>query len=204
MPTGALTARQIKNTYAPTAISAPKPMPNAAIMTGSLCKLYRMLNVFTGNGVSKSYWPMHSICCPQRFYIDARHRAGCSFTHFYWPKSLGSFKAHCLVIALTMPVQALPVLCFSGHKQNLKVCTVLRYFSDYLINFMHSFWSRNNADISRAIVRKPPLKAFWDDTALPSGVLAPVDLSHGFQVWINADCFAFRSAVQPFAMCMLQ
>gem|GEM_PF-2746132 len=103
-----------------------------------------------------------------------------------------------------MPVQTLPVLGFLDHQQNLKVCAVLRYFGDYLINFMHSFCSRNNADISRAMVRKPPLKAFCDDTALPSGVLAPVDLSHGFQLCINADCFALRSAVQPFAMCMLQ
>lgn len=32
------------------------------------------------------------------------------------------------------------------------------------------------------------------------GVFAPVDFSQGFQVRINAACFARHSAVQPFAI----
>jgi hypothetical protein len=81
---------------------------------------------------------------------------------------------------------------------------LLMVLGDHLTRFIHSRCSRNNADISRVMARKPPLYALRDAIALSSGVRAPVDLSHGFQVFINADCFARRSGVQPFAMCMLQ
>lgn len=91
---------------------------------------------------------------------------------------------------VTIPIYAMPTLDSSGHY--------------HPINLMCFRCSRNIADILLIWERNPPLKAFCADTALPFGVLAPVDLCHGFQFRINADCFARRSGVQPFAICMLQ
>jgi len=50
-----------------------------------------------------------------------------------------------------------------------------------LINCMISFCSFSIADNWRSSSRQPPFYAFRDDTAFPSAVLAPVELSHGFQ-----------------------
>ena len=41
--------------------------------------------------------------------------------------------------------------------------------------------------------RTPPLYAFLDDLALPTGVFGPVALLHGCHFLINADCRVRRS-----------
>jgi hypothetical protein len=52
---------------------------------------------------------------------------------------------------------------------------------NHLINFIASFCSFSNAARSRNSERQPPLNALRADIALPLGVFAPVDLSHGFR-----------------------
>ncbi len=69
------------------------------------------------------------------------------------------------------------------------------YNQCYLIRLMASFCFRNSVDISRSKERMPPLNALCDAIALPSGVLAPVDLFHGCHCLIFADCCARCSAV---------
>ena len=44
MPTGTLTAGQIKHSYTTTAILTLKPMPNTAVITGCLCEVNGMLD----------------------------------------------------------------------------------------------------------------------------------------------------------------
>ena len=57
---------------------------------------------------------------------------------------------------------------------------------------------------SRSWGRIPPCQALRDTCALPSGVLGPVDFSHGFHCLINSACRRRRSNVQPLAMFRLQ
>lgn len=62
----------------------------------------------------------------------------------------------------------------------------------------------SSLDSSRSCARCPPCQALRDTRALPSGVLGPVDCSHGFQRLICSACRCLRSNVQPFAMICLQ
>lgn len=59
-------------------------------------------------------------------------------------------------------------------------------------------------DSSRSFCRCPPCQALRDTRALPSGVLGPVDCSHGFQRLICSACRCLRSNVQGVAMLRLQ
>jgi hypothetical protein len=56
----------------------------------------------------------------------------------------------------------------------------------------------------RMVARCPPVQAFRDALAFPSGVRGPLACSHGFQVRISCACRALRSGVQPFSMVFLQ
>lgn len=54
------------------------------------------------------------------------------------------------------------------------------------------------------IARSPPLYPRIAVRALPSGVLGPVDLSHGLQRLIALACRARLSSVQPLVIARLQ
>ena len=62
----------------------------------------------------------------------------------------------------------------------------------------------SSLDSARSCARWPPFQALRDTRALPSGVLGPVDCSHGLQRLICSACRCLRSNVQPFAMICLQ
>lgn len=62
----------------------------------------------------------------------------------------------------------------------------------------------SSLDSSRSCARCPPFQALRDTIALPSGVLGPVDCSHGFQRLICSACRCLRSNVQGVAMLRLQ
>ena len=51
----------------------------------------------------------------------------------------------------------------------------------------------------RNISQYPPLQALRATTALPSGLLGPVDCCHGFHCLIASLCCLRRSSVHPFA-----
>ena len=55
-------------------------------------------------------------------------------------------------------------------------------------------------DSSRSCCRRPPFQALRETSALPSGVLGPVDRSHGLQRLINSACRCLRSGDQVVAM----
>ena len=64
--------------------------------------------------------------------------------------------------------------------------------------------ARTNARSALRAALRPPLKALRLETALPSGVLGPLDIFHGDQLRMANDWRERRSAVQPFAMLCLQ
>ena len=59
-------------------------------------------------------------------------------------------------------------------------------------------------DSASSCARCPPCQALRDTRALPSGVLGPVDCSHGLQRLICSACRCLRSNVQGVAMLRLQ
>lgn len=59
-------------------------------------------------------------------------------------------------------------------------------------------------DSASSCARCPPCQALRDTLALPSGVLGPVDCSHGLQRLICSACRCLRSGVQGVAMLRLQ
>ncbi len=86
--------------------------------------------------------------------------------------------------------------------------TTIKYAA-YSINDRASRSARENSAISACNRRilahlSPCLNEFLLERSLPALVLGPVDFCHGFNCIIIADCFARRSGVQPFAMCLLQ
>lgn len=62
----------------------------------------------------------------------------------------------------------------------------------------------SSLDSSRSCARCPPCQALRDTRALPSGVLGPVDCSHGLHCRISSACRCRRSNVQGVAMLVLQ
>ena len=62
----------------------------------------------------------------------------------------------------------------------------------------------SSLDSARSCARWPPFQALRDTRALPSGVLGPVDCSHGLQRLICSACRRLRSNVQPLTMICLQ
>ena len=62
----------------------------------------------------------------------------------------------------------------------------------------------SSLDSARSCARCPPFQALRDTRALPSGVLGPVDCSHGLQRLICSACRCLRSNVQGVAMLRLQ
>lgn len=59
-------------------------------------------------------------------------------------------------------------------------------------------------DSASSCARCPPCQALRDTRDLPSGVLGPVDCSHGLQRLICSACLCLRSGVQGVAMLRLQ
>lgn len=62
----------------------------------------------------------------------------------------------------------------------------------------------SDLDSARSCARCPPCQALRDTRTLPSGVLGPVDCSHGLQRLICSACRCLRSNVQGVAMLRLQ
>lgn len=78
------------------------------------------------------------------------------------------------------------------------------FFTPYLMAFNASACSRSARRNSRNSARHPPLSAFRETVALPSGDLGPVDFSHGRQFRISAACRSRRAGVHVVAMLCLQ
>ena len=57
---------------------------------------------------------------------------------------------------------------------------------------------------SRSCARWPPFQALRETLSRPSGVVGPVDCSHGFQRLMASACLRLRSNVQPLTMISLQ
>ena len=57
---------------------------------------------------------------------------------------------------------------------------------------------------SRSCARWPPFQALRETLSRPSGVVGPVDCSHGFHRLMASACLRLRSNVQPLTLISLQ